>query len=213
MEEYYSTPKMDDQDETEETLSFCDLSIYSSESADWDNSSKEDKSLSSSSTSSSSSDQDLFEFFSEEWSHSSTYPVQNIVFCGKLIIPFEEPELISPDTTHNLARKSPQKPRKKLANKAAKSGGKNGFCVRRLRKVLFLGSPAKWRWNLLECGLGARFPAEMELSDIRRRQRKRSPPAPLFFGGGDKKVGGGKGLWAMIKSLGGRHRSIRAVEG
>ncbi|KAF7133284.1 hypothetical protein RHSIM_Rhsim09G0153600 [Rhododendron simsii] len=211
MEEYYSTQKMDDQDETEETLSFCDIPIYSSESADWETSSKENQSLSSSSTSSSSSDQDLFEFFSEEWSNSSTYPVQNIVFCGKLIIPFKEPE-ISTDTTHNLERKSPQKPRKKLANKAAKSGGKNGFCV---RKVLFWGSPAKWRWNLLACGLGARFPAEMELSDIRSRQRKRSPPAPLFLGGGggDKKVGGGKGLWAMIKSLSGRHRLIRVVEG
>ncbi|KAF7131498.1 hypothetical protein RHSIM_Rhsim09G0153700 [Rhododendron simsii] len=211
MEEYYSTPKMDDEDETEETLSFCDIPIYSSESADWENSSKEDQSLSSSSTSSSSSDQDLFEFFSEEWSNFSTYPVQNIVFCGKLIIPFKEPELISTDTTHNLERKSPQKPIKKLANKAAKSGGKNGFCV---RKVLFLGSPAKWRWNLLACGLGARFPTEMELSDIRSRQRKRSQPVPLFLGGGgDKKVGGGKGLWAMIKSLGGRHHSIRVVEG
>ncbi|KAF7131976.1 hypothetical protein RHSIM_Rhsim09G0153900 [Rhododendron simsii] len=211
MEEYYSTPKMDNQDETEETLSFCDIPIYSSESADWENSSKEDQSLPSSSTSSSSSDQDLFEFFSEEWSNSSTYPVQNIVFYGKLIIPFKEPELISIDTTHNLERKSPQKPRKKLANKAAKSGGKNGFCV---RKVLFLGSPAKWRWNLLACGLGARFPTEMELSDIRSRQRKRSQPAPLFLGGGgDKKVSGGKGLWAMIKSLGGRHHSIRVVEG
>ncbi|KAI8539838.1 hypothetical protein RHMOL_Rhmol09G0214200 [Rhododendron molle] len=210
MEEYYSTLKMDDQDDTEETLSFCDLPIYSSESADWENSSKEDKSLSSSSTSSSSSDQDLFEFFSEEWSNSSTYPIQNIVFCGKLIIPFKEPELISTDTTHNLEWKSPKKPRKRLANKAAKNGGKNGFCV---RKVFIFGSPAKWRWNLLACGLGARFPTEMKLSDIRSRQRKRSPPAPLFFGGGHKNGGKGKGLWAMIKSLGGRHRSIRVVEG
>ncbi|KAF7132325.1 hypothetical protein RHSIM_Rhsim09G0153800 [Rhododendron simsii] len=211
MEEYYSTPKMDDQDETEETLSFCDIPIYSSESADWETSSKEDQSLSPSSTSSSSSDQDLFEFFSEEWSNSSTYPVQNIVFCGKIIIPFKEPE-ISTNTVRNLERKNPQKPRKQVANEAAKSGGRNGFCV---RKVLFLGSPAKWRWNLLACGLGARFPAEMDLSDIRSRQRKRSQPAPLFLGGGggDKKVGGGKGLWAMIKSLSGRHRLIRVVEG
>ncbi|KAH7839598.1 hypothetical protein Vadar_006128 [Vaccinium darrowii] len=191
MEEYYSTTNMDDQDETEETLSFCDLTIYSSDSADWESYSKEDQSLSSSSTSS--SDQDLFEFFSEEWSHSSTTnPAQNmIVFCGKEIT-FKEPAI------QNLERKSPQKPRKRLVNKAAKSGGKNRFCV---RKVLLWGSAAKWRWHHLACGLGVRFPAEMELSDIRSRQRRRGPPAALFSGGGDKEVGGGKGLWAMIRAL------------
>lgn len=205
MGDFYSTTKMNDQDETEETLSFCDLTIYSSDSADWESFSKEDQSLSSSSTSSSSSsDQDLFEFFSEEWSNSRTYPSQNmILFCGKEIT-FKEP------ATQNLERKNPQKPRKRLANKAAKSGGKNRFCV---RKVLFLGPVAKWRWHLLACGLGVRFPAEMELSDIRSRQRRRSPPAALFLGGGDKEAGGGKGLWAMIRALCGRRRTGGAAEG
>ncbi|GFS32067.1 hypothetical protein Acr_00g0020630 [Actinidia rufa] len=45
------------EEETEETLSFCDLPIYSDDSDQWENFSKEDQSLSSSSLSS--SDQDL----------------------------------------------------------------------------------------------------------------------------------------------------------
>ncbi|KAL6980514.1 hypothetical protein U1Q18_047283 [Sarracenia purpurea var. burkii] len=114
-------PNMQDQgDEAEETLSFCDLPIYGDAKAvdQWEKSSKDSKEDQSfpSSSSFNSADQDLFEFFSEEWrsaSSSDIYPVQNIVFCGKLIR-FKEP--VS-ESGHDL----------ESDNKDKKNGKKCGF--------------------------------------------------------------------------------------
>ncbi|CAL5343412.1 unnamed protein product [Camellia sinensis] len=229
MEEKYSSNNPnndDDQDEAEEeALSLCDLPIYGSDDADWENFSKEDQSLSSSS--SSSSDQDLFEFFSENWSsnsNSSNYPVdENIVFCGKLIL---SKEPVSINTTNELERnkeenEKPQKKgwlsRKKRSSKsvslpvsykyghrAEKSGGNYGFPVQRVSTMVAV--PAKkLRWNLMMFGLARSPSVEMELSDIRSRQSRQSKPAMFEQrGGGDEKVsGGGKGRWwAMIRALG-----------
>ncbi|XAR72108.1 hypothetical protein NMG60_11018627 [Bertholletia excelsa] len=92
-----------EEDEAEETLSFCDLPIYS-DSAHWK---KEDQSFSSSS--SSSSDQDYFEFFSGEWSTSSTAVSDSIIFCGK-VIPFRQPK--SPQKLEKKSREL-EKPRQR----------------------------------------------------------------------------------------------------
>ena len=71
--------------ESEETLSLCDLPIYSdSTSADkWDDSSKVDGESSSSKCK---DDDESFEFFSEDFT-ASTHPIseKNIVFCGEII--------------------------------------------------------------------------------------------------------------------------------
>ncbi|GAV73483.1 hypothetical protein CFOL_v3_16968 [Cephalotus follicularis] len=71
---------LQDFDEEEETLSLCDLATDGYE-PDWEDSSREERQ-------SSSFDQDLFEFFSEDFTATFgdiTYPSDNIIFCGKLI--------------------------------------------------------------------------------------------------------------------------------
>ena len=243
-----------DPDEAEETLSFCDLAIQSSAVADeWENLSKLDQS-SSSSASASSDDQDLFEFFSEDWSTSSTHPLhhQNIVFCGK-IIPFREPDCkreginrqekpkkrglfirwkswksnlfgskesgkkrqTKPNRSYARRSKSSPLPASRMCGcKAAQGGERYGFSVRR---VSILASPAKSRWHLLMFGLVRLPAAEMELGDIRSRQNRRPSPAALFgSGSGNEKVklGGGKGLWRMIRGVGsGGSHQPNAVNG
>ncbi|XP_059669168.1 uncharacterized protein LOC132314309 [Cornus florida] len=97
---------LDDHEEAEETLSLCDLPIYSG-AAESENFSKEYQS-----SSFSSSDQDYFEFFSEEWSTpTTTYPLdnKNVVFCGKLI-PYKQPVSIH---THNLETTKHKNPKRR----------------------------------------------------------------------------------------------------
>ncbi|KAI8539834.1 hypothetical protein RHMOL_Rhmol09G0213800 [Rhododendron molle] len=234
MEENCSTPEMDYQDETEETLSFCDLPIYGSGAADWENLLKEHQSLTSSPSSISSSDQVFFEFFSKDCSNSSSYPGQNIKFCGKLF-PSEKPVHI--ETTHPLEEENSEKPDTPFASRwklnwfskqgnpknqpklrfwrsksmPMKLGSRSGSrAAKDGEKFAFsfrgLSSLALQRKLLV---LGFRVPAEMELRDIKDRQSRQDPPAALFLGGGgDEKVGGGKRLWAVIGALscGGRHR-------
>ncbi|GFS32059.1 hypothetical protein Acr_00g0020600 [Actinidia rufa] len=213
------------EEETEETLSFCDLPIYSDDSDQWENFSKEDQSLSSSSLSS--SDQDLFEFFSPDWTNSTTNDrVPNIVFCGKLI-PFKEPISDTPKktrnqpTTKNKSRgffrwnlkffSKPETTKSSCAkgdstNKSNKtksrhiSSSKYGFSVRR---VSILTSPVKPRWQDMMFGL-ARSPArEMELREMRSRQNRQSPPALFRLNSGDgQKVHRVEGLLGLIRSLG-----------
>ncbi|KAL0303141.1 UNVERIFIED_CONTAM: hypothetical protein Sradi_6182200 [Sesamum radiatum] len=74
-------------DEADETLSLCDLPLYSDQS-EWEG---DLSSESQGSSSISSSEDDYFEFISQELSPSSTgYPPEHIVFCGKLI-PYKQP--------------------------------------------------------------------------------------------------------------------------
>ncbi|KAM7499172.1 hypothetical protein LguiA_023586 [Lonicera macranthoides] len=83
---------MDDPEETEDALSFCDLPIYSNPE-DWESFSKEYPS---------DQEDDSFEFFSEEFSGSisstassrTSIQPDNIMFCGKLI-PYKHQEPIS----------------------------------------------------------------------------------------------------------------------
>ncbi|KAK4430902.1 hypothetical protein Salat_0852100 [Sesamum alatum] len=76
-------------DEADETLSLCDLPLYSDQSVEeWEG---DLSSESQGSSSISSSEDDYFEFISQELSPSSTsYPPEHIVFCGKLI-PYKQP--------------------------------------------------------------------------------------------------------------------------
>ncbi|CAL5322374.1 hypothetical protein CsSME_00000627 [Camellia sinensis var. sinensis] len=229
--ESYKDPSMaeqyqEEEDQTEETLSLCDLPMYS-------DAKEEDQSLSSSSFS---SDQDdFFEFFSEDWSTLSSYPVQNIVFCGKLIAS-KEPSSET-EHTHKIETNKQDKPRKsrlfrwnskmfrssKSTNPKIKrcvsspkslslpvgeefrykGGEKYGFPVRRVSVV---AAPVKPRRSLLMFGL-ARMPPEMELRDIRSRQgrRSRSTVVRRSGGAGSEKVRRGKGLlgiWWLIRALG-----------
>ncbi|XP_030548890.1 uncharacterized protein LOC115754101 [Rhodamnia argentea] len=95
----------EEDEENEEALSLCDLPIYSS-SAGWD-----DEFADAGKRRSSAADQDFFEFSSEDFSNSFTYPSDNkIVFCGK-IIPYRLP----PDQTQKPQSKNQDrnKPKKK----------------------------------------------------------------------------------------------------
>ena len=72
--------KICDMDDSVETLSLCDLPMYGDDDDDgshWDDFSSDDHI--------SSPDQDLFEFFSGDFSASAWPAAENIVFCGKLI--------------------------------------------------------------------------------------------------------------------------------
>ena len=206
--------------------SFCDLPIYSDSSAEWENFSKEDQSLSSSSLSS--SDQDSFEFFSQDWTNAGTNcPVKSIVFCGKLI-PFKEPVSDTPKNLKtNRHQKNPNRGFFKWnlkffsRRKTTKSSSVKGYFTNKsnrptksrqvsslkygffVRKVSILTSPVKPRWQVMMFGL-ARFPAaQMEMREIRSRQNRQSPSA-LFrlSSGGGEKVHRVDGLLGLIRSLG-----------
>ncbi|GFP95970.1 hypothetical protein PHJA_001741100 [Phtheirospermum japonicum] len=74
-------------DESDETLSLCDLPLYSDHQSveEWQQERLSTQSQGSSSVSS--CEQDYFEFCSQELNPSSTtgYPPESIIFCGKLI--------------------------------------------------------------------------------------------------------------------------------
>ncbi|XP_057487458.1 uncharacterized protein LOC130773535 [Actinidia eriantha] len=201
----------EEEEEEEDALSFCDLPIYSS---------KQDQTFSSSASQSSSSDQDLFEFFTQDWTNSGVNcPVSNIIFCGKLI-PFKEPNANTNKILEaNKEKKAPNRGwfrwnlrifgrkgglSKKIngANSRCGSGPKYGFSVRRVSIVTW---PAKPRWQLLMFGL-ARFPAaaEIGMSEIRSRQSRRSPSTlfRLSPGGDEEKVRKVRGLCGLIRSFG-----------
>ncbi|KAF8007265.1 hypothetical protein BT93_K1307 [Corymbia citriodora subsp. variegata] len=96
----------EEDEENEEALSLCDLPIYSN-SAGWDGEFAADAGKGQSSA----ADQDFFEFSSEDYSNSFTYPSDNkIMFCGK-IIPYRLP----PDQTQKPLNKNHDrnKPKKK----------------------------------------------------------------------------------------------------
>ncbi|KAK7279685.1 hypothetical protein RJT34_24742 [Clitoria ternatea] len=71
--------------EEEETLSLCDLPIYS---AQWDGGGGDHFSKEDAKIFNNNKGDELFEFFSEEFTSSSTRTAENIIFCGKLI-PFK----------------------------------------------------------------------------------------------------------------------------
>ncbi|KAL9165403.1 hypothetical protein ABFS82_06G168800 [Erythranthe guttata] len=82
---------MHESDE-EETLSLCDLPLYSNSITDQTSEWEQFSASTSTSISSSSQDDDYFEFSSQEFTPSAAadFPPENIIFCGKLI-PYKQP--------------------------------------------------------------------------------------------------------------------------
>ncbi|CAK9152224.1 unnamed protein product [Ilex paraguariensis] len=210
----------DDLDEAEETLSLCDLPIYN-DSARYEDFSEQHQNFSSSS--SSPSDQDCFEFFSEDWIKGSSFSSEKIVFCGK-IIPCKEP--VSEDThkkesnkereehkpglfrwtSKSLNRSKPSESRKRVSNLRYVSSSKtlSSPVPEKYRYDTHKCSKKYDRWYLFMFGL-AKFPAEMELRDMRSRKIRRKSWLFRTSGGGEKGFVGRrrmKGLWGLIRALG-----------
>ncbi|CAJ1976784.1 unnamed protein product [Sphenostylis stenocarpa] len=193
--------QLDPYEEEEETLSLCDLPIYSGSinSAKWDGDfSKEDE------KSFGDDDDNLFEFFSEEFTTSSKSAVaENIIFCGKLI-PFKD---IPPrvDESHSTARGNVQKG---IAKRGLK-GSKSFACdYTSMGKVSLVRSTTKSRWFLFMFGMSKlSSTTEMELRDIKSRQSRREPAAmfPATEDGEEDAVKGKKrsckGMWKLLKSI------------
>ncbi|KAL2549569.1 uncharacterized protein Fot_11099 [Forsythia ovata] len=222
----------EDSDEAEETLSLCDLPLYSTDAAgtEWE----EDLSTGGS-TSTSSSEQDYFEFCSQELSFPTTpLPPENIIFCGK-IIQQKDSKLVETNKMQGKSifwhkftslftrngTKSP--PMKKNIGKKMYNGNEEGkgcdFPVQKM-SILTSSSSGKARWYLLMFGI-TRFSTEIELRDMKNRQSRRQsrPSSPMFTSkSGDEKVisagrSGGKGAWELIRALscGGDHHTDAVV--
>ncbi|CAA2973969.1 Hypothetical predicted protein [Olea europaea subsp. europaea] len=222
LEETLQSQRMKEyEDEAEETLSLCDLPLYSTDggAADWE----EDLSTVSQggSSSTSSLEQDYFEFFSQHMSTSTT--PENIIFCGK-IIPCKQPakdsKLVESKQSEGLSRlklnslfskngaKSPPmeknikkkslailpKSSKKMYNKSNDMGKGNDFPVQKT-SLLTSSSSGKARWYFLLFGITG-ISTEMKFSDMKNRQsrRKSSPSSPMFrFRSGDDKAMSSRG--------------------
>ncbi|KAK6136040.1 hypothetical protein DH2020_030206 [Rehmannia glutinosa] len=211
-------------DESDETLSLCDLPLYSDQS-------EEDLSAESQGSSSiSSSEQDYFEFFSQELSPTTTgFPPESIIFCGKLI-PYKKTESSLEKDSSKLVHESKKQTniKKKRGwglfrwkfslSKNSKKGttlmhkdqsGKKMYNSNKHEKghdlpvhkmsILTSSSSGKARWYLFLFGI-SRFSSEVELSDIKNRQSRRHLPAPPT-------LNGGSGLSRLIRvlSCGGNH--------
>lgn len=217
--------ELQDFDDAEETLSLCDLPLNSSAS-DWNYYSKEDHS--------SSFDQDFFEFCSENFT-ASTYPTDNIIFCGKLI-PYkgatvaEKSQDLDITTKPKNTKKSSIFPWRSQSCKKSTTTSKhalpvplsenNGYATRKFtnkddfstKKASLLVSPMKSRWYLFAFGM-ARFPVEMELRDIKMRQSKKSPANKLRQETGKEMSNGRreKGLWGLLRFLGCKSHHAHAM--
>ncbi|RDX96981.1 hypothetical protein CR513_20294, partial [Mucuna pruriens] len=186
--------------EEEETLSLCDLPIYSgSNSAQWgDDFSKEDGC-------DDDKNDNMFEFFSEEFSTSSnnnSATAENIIFCGKLI-PFkdihipprvetERSNIVQKDSSSstNGALVLPWRPMKRSAKRSWKNEGLGGKGSKSFAcDYTSNGKVSLWSST------------EMELGDIRNRQSRRGP-ARMFPAAEDTE---GKrrcrGMWKLLKSI------------
>lgn len=213
-----------DFDDEEETLSLCDLAVDSSAAEYW-NAFKEDDQ-------SSSSNQDLFEFFNTD-STASAYPRDNIVFCGKIISHKEltvtgKTQLTEIPTKQEAPKKSrgvfkckshslggsrvPPSPKVQwgksykrsismpMSSSCAKYDKKFDYSV---KNISIPATPMKSRWYLFAFGMG-RFPKEMELRDMRKRQSNRRPVTMFQFKAESEIVKGStrrKNLWGLIRSL------------
>lgn len=185
------------EDDEDEALSLCDLPLNSEEAAAysvWDGFSMEDQN--------SSLDQEFFEFFSENFTSSSAYPKDNIISCGKLIPYKEENVDDKAENSEKLPSKAKEANTNstftwksyslnKLRSSSLKIIHENSYTTWKtncqgpspgknvdkytfpMRKVSFVASPTKSRWQLFTFRMG-RYPIEMELNDIKTRQNKLS---------------------------------------
>ncbi|OIW20043.1 hypothetical protein TanjilG_31972 [Lupinus angustifolius] len=186
------------EEDQEETLSLCDLPNYSSDSAQWDD--YFSKQGQSSSHSNDDDEDELFEFFSEEFTTPTPVTTaKNIIFCGKLI-PFKEPRQ-QQHVTNTCDKPKP------LSRTSGAKGSKNNMCdYASIKKVSLMRSTTKSRWHLFM--FGSRVSTEMELSDIRSRQNRKVPATMIPASEQGKemmknkgKMKNTKGLWRILKSL------------
>ncbi|XP_027937803.1 uncharacterized protein LOC114192313 [Vigna unguiculata] len=195
--------QVDPFEEEEETLSLCDLPIYSASSSDkWrgDFSKEDEKSFGDDGD----DDEDnLFEFFSEEFNSSSNIAAaENIIFCGKLI-PFKDINPPQVDECNSTARS------RNVQKGIQKRGSKSFSCdYTSTGKVSLVRCTTKSRWFLFMFGMSKLSgTTEMELRDIRNRQSRRGPATmfPAAEDGGEDAVKGKKrsckGMWKILKSI------------
>ncbi|CAI9772245.1 unnamed protein product [Fraxinus pennsylvanica] len=219
-------------DEAEETLSLCDLPLYSTDGggADWE----EDLSTESKggSNSTSSLEQDYFEFSSQEMITSITpLQLENIIFCGK-IIPYKHPAVPATKDSKLVENKKMRGIGLfwlKLNSLFSRNSTKSPPMEKNIEKkswailpesskrmsILTSSSSGKARWYLLLFGI-TRFSTEMELRDMKNRQcrRQSNTSSPKFtFKRGDEKLISTRtsremGAWGLIRALscgGGHH--------
>ncbi|KAF1896518.1 hypothetical protein Lal_00034216 [Lupinus albus] len=187
------------EEDQEETLSLCDLPTYSSDSGEWDDYfSKQGHSLSQSNDD---DEDELFEFFSEEFTTPThVNAAKNIIFCGKLI-PFKEPQ-----QQHMINTCDKPKPLSRTCDaKGSKNNNLHDYAS--IKKVSLMRSTTKSRWYLFMFGSRV-LSTEMELSDIRSRQNRQVPPTMIPASEQGKemmknkgKMKNMKGLWRIVKSL------------
>ncbi|KAL8051783.1 hypothetical protein ABFX02_06G171200 [Erythranthe guttata] len=198
---------MHESDE-EETLSLCDLPLYSNSITD--QTSEWEQFSASTSISSSSQDDDYFEFSSQEFTPSAAadFPPENIIFCGKLI-PYKQPHnnnnqpMIqkannnsnSPDLLIIESRKN----RIEMWKNSSSSNAARGTTLtqsppppkktyntnKQINLSLFTSSSSsgKTKWYFLFFG-SPRFSTEVDLRDFKSRRRSLrrqfSSPPPMF---------------------------------
>ncbi|KAI4370650.1 hypothetical protein MLD38_018976 [Melastoma candidum] len=184
----------DDRDAGEDALSLCDMPLYGDAA---------DRSFSSEDVSTSYRDE-FFEFspLRDRPDQISRFPPASdsgeVMFCGKLIRSAPLPS--SPYVGARMER-AVKRNRKGVAKKA---------------RVMAYSSPRSDKWYMMAFGM-ARFPSEMALSEIRRRQGKGNlgGGSGHRLDSGEMVVGGKKGgsSWGMMmKALGcSRRRDGEAV--
>ncbi|XP_031256172.1 uncharacterized protein LOC116114163 [Pistacia vera] len=215
--------------EEEETLSLCDLATHCSQESENYSSINDDFSKEQSS-----SDEDFFEFSSEDFT-ASTYPKDNIMFCGKLIRYKEHPDgeqtQITNNTIFNKKKKllmkkkriipwksfSFNKARQRTTSSKQQQRREKGYNPQNYKydddsnKASPIANPIKSRWYLLAFGYG-RFPTELELKDIKKRQNRRNniPYATMFrldnegcekIKRRNEKRSSGSSLWRLWRAL------------
>ncbi|WOG96173.1 hypothetical protein DCAR_0415504 [Daucus carota subsp. sativus] len=117
-----------DEDD-EETVSLCDLPIYSESPK-----AKNDNDQMSSSV----EQPDQFEFFSEEWSGLVPSPIDNFLFCGKLIVNKGYKQSVVSETPHKLRESTKERAQENqrglqwnLNARTSKSRDQKGKCKKK----------------------------------------------------------------------------------
>ncbi|KAM0042722.1 hypothetical protein Hdeb2414_s0010g00333111 [Helianthus debilis subsp. tardiflorus] len=183
-------------DGSEETVSLCDLPVYS-----------DDINYSTTASEDSMKHEDSFEFFNQEWLNNNKdfnfFPNKDILFCGNLILPknpisSKTQEFKKVDQDSSSCRNS-EFAKLMSMNKGRNQGGKHDT-----KRVFPASGSMKSRWYYYGFGL-AGIPTEMDISAIKSRQnRHRKSQSVSEQGGGKEESGGfrqGKRLGRLIREL------------
>lgn len=163
-----------DDEEAEETLSLCNLAMNSTAEDYYTTDFYKE------------GQNESFEFYNEDFSASLTYPKDKIIFCGKVLFPYDNGGTISNRT---LTPKSFPK-QQKLKKSDAFPWKSNLFNKQESQQqekktASKLATTVKSRWYLFAFGMG-RFDAEMGPRNIRRRQSRRISTSMLQSDGGEE---------------------------